>query len=48
MMINLVVVLFILLHLKLDSGKIICKKKVKINKKDNPNSLKKKILKQEH
>ena len=33
---------------KLDSGKIIIQKKVKINKKDNPNSLSKKILKQEH
>ena len=33
---------------KLDSGKIILKKKVKINKKDTQYSLKKKILKQEH
>ena len=33
---------------KLDSGKIIIQKKVKINKKDDPNSLSKKILKQEH
>ena len=33
---------------KLDSGKIIIQKKVKINKKDNPKSLSKKILKQEH
>jgi len=33
---------------KLDSGKIILKKKVKINKKDTPKSLKKKILVQEH
>ena len=33
---------------KLDSGKIIIQKKVKINKKDDPKSLSKKILKQEH
>ena len=33
---------------KLDSGKIILQKKVKINKKDNPNILAKKILAQEH
>ena len=33
---------------KLDSGKIIMQKKVKINKKDNPKSLSKKILKKEH
>ena len=33
---------------KLDSGKIISQKKVKINKKDSPNTLQKKILKQEH
>ena len=33
---------------KLDSGKIINQKKVKINKKDNPKSLAKKILAQEH
>ena len=33
---------------KLDSGKIIIQKKVKINKKDDPNTLSKKILKQEH
>ena len=33
---------------KLDSGKIILQKKVKINKKDTVNSLKKKILKKEH
>ncbi len=33
---------------KLDSGKIILQKKVKINKNDTPNSLAKKILKQEH
>ena len=33
---------------KLDSGKIIIQKKVKINKKENPKSLSKKILKQEH
>jgi len=33
---------------KLDSGKIILQKKVKITAKDNPISLKKKILKQEH
>ena len=34
--------------IKLDSGKIILQKKVKINKKDTVNSLKKKILKKEH
>ncbi len=33
---------------KLDSGKIILQKKVKITKKDNSVSLSKKILKQEH
>jgi len=33
---------------KLDSGKIILQKKVKVSKKDNPKSLKKKILKEEH
>jgi len=33
---------------KLDSGKIIIQKKVRINKKDDPNTLSKKILKQEH
>ena len=33
---------------KLDSGKIILQKKVKINKKDTYKSLEKKILKQEH
>jgi len=33
---------------KLDSGKIILQKKVKISARDNPISLKKKVLKQEH
>ena len=33
---------------KLDSGKIILQKKVKISKKDTPASLAKKVLKQEH
>ena len=33
---------------KLDSGKIILQKKVKISKRDNAKSLKSKILKQEH
>ena len=33
---------------KLDSGKIIMQKKVRINKNDDPESLSKKILKQEH
>ena len=33
---------------KLDSGKIILQKKVKIRKKDTANSLKKKILEKEH
>ena len=33
---------------KLDSGKIILQKKVKISKKDTPTSLAKKVLKQEH
>ena len=33
---------------KLDSGKIILQKKVKINKKDTDKSLEKKVLKQEH
>ena len=32
---------------KLDSGKIILQKKVKINKKDTPKTLAKKVLKQE-
>ena len=34
--------------IKLDSGKIILQKKVKIKKKDTVNSLKKKVLKKEH
>ena len=33
---------------KLDSGKIVLQKKVKISKNDTPKSLAKKILKQEH
>jgi len=33
---------------KLDSGKIIMQKKIKILKKDTPSSLARKILKQEH
>ena len=33
---------------KLDSGKIITQKKIKILKKDNPKTLAKKILKLEH
>ena len=33
---------------KLDTGKIILQKKVKISARDNPVSLKKKVLKQEH
>ena len=33
---------------KLDSGKIILQKKIEISAKDNPNSLAKKVLKQEH
>ena len=33
---------------KLDSGKIIMQKKVRVNKNDDPESLSKKILKQEH
>ena len=33
---------------KLDSGKIILQKKIKILKKDTPNSLSKRILKEEH
>ena len=33
---------------KIDSGKIILQKKVKIAKKDNPETLSKKVLKQEH
>ena len=33
---------------KLDSGKIILQKKVKINKSDSPKSLAKKVLTQEH
>ena len=33
---------------KLDSGKIILQKKVKLSKKETPSSLRKKILKQEH
>jgi phosphoribosylglycinamide formyltransferase-1 len=33
---------------KLDSGKIILQKKVKIKKNDTVNSLKKKVLKKEH
>jgi len=37
-----------LVNSKLDSGKIILKKKVKINKNDTPKKLSKKILKQEH
>ena len=37
-----------LVNSKLDSGKIILQKKVRINKKDSPKTLSKKILKQEH
>ena len=37
-----------LVNPKLDSGKIILQKKVRINKKDSPKTLSKKILKQEH
>ena len=37
-----------LVNSKLDSGKIILQKKVKISKKETPSSLQKKILKQEH
>ncbi|MDC2990679.1 phosphoribosylglycinamide formyltransferase [Candidatus Pelagibacter sp.] len=37
-----------LVNSKLDSGKIILQKEVRINKKDNPKTLSKKILKQEH
>ncbi len=33
---------------KLDSGKIIMQKRVRVSKKDNPKSLSEKILKQEH
>ena len=33
---------------QLDAGKIIIQKKVKVSKKENPQSLKEKILKQEH
>ena len=33
---------------KLDSGKIILQQKIKVSTKDNPSSLAKKILKQEH
>jgi len=33
---------------KLDSGKIIMQKKIKVSVKDNPTSLAKKVLKQEH
>ena len=33
---------------KLDSGKIVLQKKVRINKKDTPKKLAKKVLKQEH
>ena len=33
---------------KLDSGKIICQKKIKVKKNDTPNSLAKRILIQEH
>ena len=37
-----------LVNSKLDSGKIILQKKVKINKNDNHMTLKRKVLKQEH
>ena len=37
-----------LVNTRLDSGKIILQKKIKILKKDNENSLAKKILKLEH
>ena len=37
-----------IVNARLDSGKIILQKQVKINKKDNPKTLSKKILKQEH
>ena len=35
-------------NFKLDSGRIIIQKKVKVDKLDNPKSLAKKVLKQEH
>ena len=35
-------------NFKLDSGKIIIQKRVKVSKRDNPKSLAKKVLKQEH
>ena len=35
-------------NFKLDSGKIIIQKRVKVSKQDNPKSLAKKVLKQEH
>ncbi len=37
-----------IVNARLDSGKIILQKQVRINKKDNPETLSKKILKQEH
>ena len=37
-----------LVNSKLDSGKIVLQKKVKLSKKETPKSLNKKILKQEH
>ena len=37
-----------LVNSKLDSGKIILQKKVKLSKKETPSSLQKKILKHEH
>ena len=37
-----------LVNSKLDSGKIILQKKVKLSKKETPSSLQKKILKYEH
>tara|TARA_B100000965_G_scaffold374747_1_gene366288 strand:+ start:402 stop:986 length:585 start_codon:yes stop_codon:yes gene_type:complete len=37
-----------LVNSRLDSGKIILQKKIKIKKKDTPKSLKKRILKEEH
>ena len=35
-------------NFKLDSGKIIIQKRVKVSKRDDPKSLAKKVLKQEH
>ena len=47
-MTNFLVVPFIFVNSKLDSGKIILQKKIRVYSKDTPKTLAKRILKHEH